>query len=104
MRAIDVWVIFCYIGVFSALMEYCVILYLTKTAIFDQKSTQVKDKELICLNQEQEKENPTETLKERQEDYRLKYARIIERAARISLIVYNISFPLCYFIICLSFS
>jgi len=55
MRAIDVWVIFCYIGVFSALMEYCVILYLTKTAIFDQKSAQVKDKELIYLNQEKNK-------------------------------------------------
>ena len=104
MRAIDVWVLFCYIGMFSALMEYCVILYLTKTSIIYQKYAQVKETELICLNQEQEKENPTETLKERQEDYRLKYARIIERAARISLIVYNISFPLCYFLICLSFS
>ena len=30
MRAIDVWVILCYAGMFSALMEYILILYLTK--------------------------------------------------------------------------
>ena len=104
MRAIDVWVIFCYIGVFSALMEYCVILYLTKTSIFDKKSAQVKETELTCLNQEQEKETHAETMKEKQEDYRLKYARVIERTARISLITYNVCFPLCYFVICLAFS
>ena len=66
MRAIDVWVIFCYIGVFSALMEYCVILYLTKTSIFDQKYAQVKETELTCLNQEQEKETHAEPLNEKQ--------------------------------------
>ena len=104
MRAIDVWVIFCYIGVFSALMEYCVILYLTKTSIFDQKTAQVKETELTCLNQEQKKEKHTERLKEKQEDNRLNYARVIERTARISLITYNVCFPLCYFIICLAFS
>ena len=104
MRAIDVWVIFCYIGVFSALMEYCVILYLTKTSIICQKSAQFEEKELICLNQEQEKETHAETLKEKQEDYRLKYARVIERTTRISLITYNFCFPLCYFVICLAFS
>merc|ERR1712228_878979 len=60
MRAIDVWVIFCYIGVFSALMEYCIILYLTKTSIFDQKPAQVKCKEEICLNQEEEEEKETQ--------------------------------------------
>ena len=98
------WVIFCYIGVFSALMEYCVILYLTKTSIFDQKYAQVKETELTCLNQEQEKETHAEPLKEKQEDYRLKYARVIERTARISLITYNVCFPLCYFVICLAFS
>merc|ERR1719273_1460439 len=78
MRAIDVWVIFCYIGVFSALMEYCIILYLTKTSIFDQKPAQVKCKEEICLNQEHEKE----TMKNKAEDFRLEYARMIERIAR----------------------
>ena len=104
MRAIDVWVIFCYIGVFSALMEYCVILYLTKTSIFDQKYSKIKETELTCLNQEQGKETHTEKLNEKQEDYRLKYARVIERTARISLITYNVCFPLCYFIVCLAFS
>ena len=104
MRAIDVWVLFCYIGMFSALMEYCVILYLTKTSIFDQKYAQVKETELTCLNQEQGKETHTEKLNEKQEDYRLKYARVIERTARISLITYNVCFPLSYFIICLAFS
>ena len=104
MRAIDVWVLFCYIGMFSALMEYCVILYLTKTSIIYQKSAQVKETELICLNQEQEKETHIEKLNEKKEDYRLKYARVIERTARISLITYNFCFPLCYFFICLVFS
>ena len=104
MRAIDVWVIFCYIGVFSALMEYCVILYLTKTSIFDQNCAQVKETELTCLNQEQEKETHTEKSNEKQKNYRMKYARVIEMTARISLITYNVCFPLCYFIICLAFS
>merc|ERR1712228_586518 len=60
MRAIDMWVILCYIGVFSALMEYCIILYLTKISILDQKPALIKDKELICLNQEEEEEKETQ--------------------------------------------
>ena len=96
------WVILCYIGVFSALIEYCIILYLTKISLFDQHPAQVKDQELICLNQEQEKDDHNETSNEKED--KLKYARIIERTARISLITYNICFPLCYFIICLAFS
>ena len=30
LRAIDVWVILCYVGVFYCLMEYCIVLHLTK--------------------------------------------------------------------------
>ena len=37
MRAIDVWVILCYVGVFSTLVEYCFVLYLTKSSILDSK-------------------------------------------------------------------
>ena len=32
LRAIDVWIVLCYIGVFSALIEYCLVLYLTRVA------------------------------------------------------------------------
>ena len=103
MRAIDVWVILCYIGVFSALMEYCMILYLTKTSLFDQNPAQVKNKEIICCNREKEEEIHTLNEKKK-DDGNFKYARMIERIARISLIAYNVSFPLCYFIICLAFS
>ena len=37
MRAIDVWVILCYVGVFSTLVEYCFVLYLTKSSMLDSK-------------------------------------------------------------------
>ena len=45
MRAIDVWVVLCYIGIFSSLMEYCGILYLTEDS--ESKNGNYK-KEVEC--------------------------------------------------------
>ena len=56
MRAIDVWVVLCYIGVFSALVEYCIILYLTKSSILDQKLGSEKLKEYNSVNQDDQGE------------------------------------------------
>ena len=80
MRAIDVWVILCYIGMFSALMEYIVILFLTK----DSASNDKKD------NEERKSSK-----KKRQ-----MLAKIIERVSQIILPFYNLVFPIIYFMIC----
>ena len=56
MRAIDVWVVLCYIGVFSALVEYCIILYLTKSSILDQQLSSKKLKQYNSVNQDDQSE------------------------------------------------
>jgi len=47
LRAIDVWIVLCYIGVFSALIEYCLVLYLTRVALWEAPfigtKTSIKD-------------------------------------------------------------
>ena len=53
MRAIDIWVVLCYIGTFSALMEYCLILYLIKTSKQNNNTRQndlIQDEEFQELN------------------------------------------------------
>ena len=47
MKAIDLWTLGCYMGVFYALAEYCSILYLTVTAKWEQKvlENQARNKE-----------------------------------------------------------
>ncbi len=37
MKAIDIWTAGCYFTVFSALVEYCVVLYLVKKAEWERK-------------------------------------------------------------------
>ena len=54
LRAIDIWVILCYIGVFSALMEYCLILYLTKASILDHKFGKKPKENYEVANQDSE--------------------------------------------------
>ena len=73
MRAIDFWVILCYSGMFTALMEYIVILHLTQVDIPD--------------NQEGHQ--------------RLKVSNRFETAAKFILPFYNIVFPIIYFMVCM---
>ena len=100
LRAIDIWVVLCYIGVFSSLMEYCLILYLTKTSILDGLMNSTKQKVHESTN-EDEKDNCTETENKQKN---LKLARLIEKMSRVTLITYIIVFPITYFVVCSTFS
>ena len=98
MRAIDVWVIFCYIGMFSAIMEYCLILYLKKAGTIEQN---VKNQVYIANHHSEE----IQTLKEngapkQNENLRVRLANVIEKIAMILLPTYSIVFPIIYFMIC----
>ena len=141
MRAIDVWVVLCYIGVFSALVEYCIILYLSKSSILEQKLSSKKLKQYDSVNQDDQSEihkdsnGPEEQESEasgvpeltaqapmwackmdkvpepqikqitnKQCEKKLKYARKIENISRVIIVTYNVTFPFCYFFICITFS
>ena len=79
MRAIDIWTILCYIGVFYAVMEYCLVIFLTKFS-----STLEND------------DADQETKKEKY----LNVAKKIEKVSRVLLPLYNISFFAVYFVTC----
>ena len=103
MRAIDVWVILCYIGIFSTLVEYCFVLYLTKSSLLDSKFGRPKPKEINPVNQEAS--NVDHESKEAAAiEINLEYARKIENVSRIIIVTYNATFPICYFVICIAFS
>ena len=98
MRAIDVWVIFCYIGMFSTIMEYCLILYLKKAGTIEKNA---KNQVYIANHHSEE----IQTLKEngaleQNEKIRIKLANIIEKIAMFLLPTYSILFPIIYFMIC----
>ena len=103
MRAIDVWVILCYIGVFSVLLEYCFVLYLTKSSMLDSKSGRPKPKGINPVNEEESNLNH-ESKEAAPIEINLEYARKIEKCSRIIISLYNASFPVCYFVICFAFS
>ena len=88
MRAIDVWVILCYVAVFYALMEYCLVIHLT-TGNTLEKSTQP---EYI------QAENNQEIDYHKKKNQNL--ARKIETFSRVLLPLYSILFFTLYFIIC----
>ena len=103
MRAIDVWVILCYIGIFSTLVEYCFVLYLTKSSLLDSKFGSPKQKEIDPVNQGVS--NVDHESKEAAAiEINLEYARKIENVSRIVIVTYNATFPLFYFVICIAFS
>ena len=95
MRAIDVWVVLCYIGIFSSLMEYCGILYLTE----DSESKNGNYKKVVAEAVESGENNSAANSE--LQNTRLVLANTIEKIARILFPVYNIFFPIIYFIICL---
>ena len=103
MRAIDVWVILCYIGIFSVLVEYCFVLYLSKSPMLDSKFGGAETKELHTANQEESNVNQ-ELKKAAAIEINLEHARKIENVFRIIIVMYNGTFPLFYFIICVAFS
>ena len=103
MRAIDVWVILCYIGIFSALLEYCFVLYLTNSSLLDSKFGRPKPKEINPVNEEESNLNH-ESKEAAPIEINLEYARKIENFSRIIILLYNATFPICYFVICFAFS
>ena len=103
MRAIDVWVILCYIGIFSTLVEYCFVLYLTKSSLLDSKFGRPKQKGINPVNQEASNVDH-ESKEDAAIEINLEYARKIENVSRIVIVTYNATFPLFYFVICIAFS
>ena len=95
MRAIDIWVILCYMATFYALMEYCIILYLTKTFKGEKKT-----KTNVLIETEEVQEKKETSRHEPKKNRRLILANIIEKFSKFLLPFYNIAFPICYFMIC----
>ena len=91
MRAIDVWVILCYIGIFSALIEYCAILYLTKIPQSENKTE--------ALAEETKEVGGTGSLKKKASKGQ-NLANKIESITHFLLPFYNITFPIIYFAVC----
>ena len=49
MKAIDYWTAGCYVTVFSALLEYCIVLYLIKMAEWEIKARRyIREKSTIA--------------------------------------------------------
>ena len=97
MRAIDVWVVLCYIEIFSAVMEYCVILYLIKNT---QKEKKKEAKAHATAEAEQTIDlGGTESLKKKPNKEQ-NLANRIESITRFLLPFYNITFPIVYFAVC----
>ena len=115
MRAIDVWIVLCYIGVFSALIEYCLVLHLTKMALWESPfinantaSTMTGD-QVITLHtyffmiRKRFSLDPQlkKTFQNNKPAQHLRWARILEQVSRIIFPTYNLLFFTLYFLICL---
>ena len=101
MRAIDVWVVLCYIGVFYALMEYCIVIYLTINNLTEKRD----NNKLIQMNQSEDcilTSNGSELKKIKKTEISAKIilATKLESFSRIVLPMYNILFSSCYFLVC----
>ena len=107
MRAIDVWVVLCYIGIFSAVMEYCLIIYLTRNSALTNKSHYEKNTEA----QEHATAQAEEILElggngglKKKPSKRQKFANTVENITRFILPFYNILFPITYFAVCVLYN
>ena len=97
MRAIDVWVVLCYIGIFSAVIEYCAIIYLTNNT---QSESKTKDQAHATAQAEETIElGGTGSLKKKT-NKRQNLANRMESITRFLLPFYNITFPILYFAVC----
>merc|ERR1712228_980697 len=83
MRAIDVWVVLCYIGVFYSLVEYVFIIYLTK---YSSGAGKLVHSKYIGTEDDQDQE----IIKPKK--YRVDLARKIENVSCVLLPLYNILF------------
>ena len=131
MRAIDFWVIMCYTGEFAALMEYIVVLHLTQFFMAEDRIDNqegnnsqmlhfscVFRKKITVFSKRQKAHRPpiyVGSLKKRAPIYegsfkaqklynsqRLMIANIIETVTKFLLPLYNIVFPIIYFVLCTS--
>ena len=101
MRAIDTWVILCYIGMFSAIMEYVLILYLTKNV--PKSNTKTGNQTYKSAHQPEETQALGQSeAHDQSREKREKISNAIEKFAQIILPSYTILFPMVYFIICTS--
>ena len=80
---------------YYALVEYCIILYLTKTFKAEKKT---KTNVLIETEEGQEKTETSSHVPKK--NRRLILANIIEKFSKFLLPFYNIAFPICYFMVC----
>ena len=85
LRAIDIWTILCYINVFAALLEYCVVLYLTKA-------------EKLELNKVN---NGAETSKISRKETQMIRAWKVEQMTRFILPIYNVMFVVVFIVTCI---
>ena len=52
--AIDVWMIACYLTVFICVFEYCIVIYLTKKAVWEETFNQRRKVDVLVRNAAQE--------------------------------------------------
>ena len=88
LRAIDVWIILCYVNVFTTLVEYCIVLYLTKG----------KEMELVKVG------NGRWATKSGTDTKNLATAWKIEQIFRVIMPLYNFLFFTIFVIVCETFS
>ena len=103
MKATDLWTLFCYLGVFYSLTEYCIVLYLTKRSDWemDLKSSQQNDDNKLF----QKPLGSTQRILQQQENQHIKLLKLagkFEFTSRIFVPIYFVTFVLLYWIICLS--
>ena len=103
MKATDLWTLFCYLGVFYSLTEYCIVLYLTKSTDWEMelKSSQQNDDNKLF----QKPLESTQRILQQQENQRIKLLKLagkFEFTSRIFVPIYFVTFVLLYWIICLS--
>ena len=98
MRAIDVWVVLCYFAIFSALMEYCAIIYLTKNPESENKTEEVQPHKTTQAEETIELGGTGSLMKKPSKKQNL--ANRIESITRFLLPFYNISFPIIFFAVC----
>ena len=78
-------------------------LYLTKSSMLDSKSGRPRPKEINPVNEEESNLNH-DSKEAAPIEINLEYARKIEKISRIIILLYNATFPICYFVICFAFS
>ena len=99
MKATDLWTLFCYLGVFYSLTEYCIILYLTKYADWE-----IELRELKKDNKMFKKAQPViqRSIDQENREKLITIAGRIEYVSRVFVPMYFILFTSVYWIICLA--